>query len=99
MGLIGDGDPYALSNISDDQLDVVVDEIKRTMPYIGIRMVHASLRARGIRVPEYRVRECVHRTDPVNTALRWACPISRRTYAVAGPNALWHIDGNHKLVR
>lgn len=23
----------------------------------------------------------------------------RRTYQVAGPNSLWHIDGNHKLIR
>ena len=28
------------------------------------------------------------------------CPaIFRRTYSVPGPNALWHIDGNHKMIR
>ena len=26
-------------------------------------------------------------------------PIYRRTYSVDGPNALWHLDGNHKLIR
>ena len=26
-------------------------------------------------------------------------PIYRRTYYVPGPNALWHLDGNHKLIR
>ena len=26
-------------------------------------------------------------------------PICRRTYSVGGPNALWHLDGNHKLIR
>lgn len=26
-------------------------------------------------------------------------PIQRRTYSVPGPNALWHLDGNHKLVK
>ena len=26
-------------------------------------------------------------------------PIQRRTYSVAGPNALWHLDGNHKLIK
>lgn len=25
-------------------------------------------------------------------------PILRRTYSVPGPNALWHLDGNHKLI-
>ena len=29
---------------------------------------------------------------------RWHQPISRRTYSVAGPNSLWHIDGHHNLV-
>jgi hypothetical protein len=26
-------------------------------------------------------------------------PIHRHTYYVPGPNALWHLDGNHKLIR
>ena len=30
---------------------------------------------------------------------RWTSIIPRRTYRVAGSNALWHIDGNHKLIR
>lgn len=25
--------------------------------------------------------------------------LRRRQYSVPGPNALWHIDGNHKLIR
>ena len=99
MGLTGDGDPFAMSEITDHDLDQRVQDIKSQMPYIGIRMVHGTLRSRGVRVPQYRVRDCLHRIDPINTALRWACPISRRTYCVPGPNFLWHIDGNHKLIR
>ena len=26
-------------------------------------------------------------------------PIHRRVYSVPGPNALWHLDGNHKMIR
>ena len=26
-------------------------------------------------------------------------PIQRRVYCVPGPNALWHLDGNHKMIR
>lgn len=99
MGLVGSGDPYGLSDISDQELDSMVCDIKKSMPYIGIRMVHGALRARGIRVPQYRIRQCMHRVDPVNTALRWACPISRRVYSVPSSNSLWHMDGNHKLIR
>ena len=37
--------------------------------------------------------------DPVGTALRWRGTICRRKYNVRGPNAMWHIDGNHKMIR
>lgn len=36
--------------------------------------------------------------DPVGTALRWNQVLYRRKYSVHGPNALWHIDGHHKLI-
>lgn len=39
------------------------------------------------------------RIDPSGAALRSVVSIERRTYSVAGPNSLWHIDGNHKLIR
>lgn len=31
--------------------------------------------------------------------MRKKTALKRREYSVAGPNALWHIDGNHKLIR
>ena len=37
--------------------------------------------------------------DPEGTSLRWYGVIYRRRYRVPCPNALWHIDGNHKLIR
>ena len=36
--------------------------------------------------------------DPVNTRIRWATVISRRTYTVPAPNSLWHLDGHHSLI-
>ena len=41
----------------------------------------------------------VHAVDPLDTVLCWRIPIIRRPYSVSGPNALWHIDGHHKLIR
>ena len=73
QGLVGESDPFALSDLTDEQLDQTVQDIKAQMPYIGIQLVHGALRARGIRVPQYRVRECLHRVDPINSALRWPC--------------------------
>ena len=39
------------------------------------------------------------RVDPVNVCMRRMRVIRRRTYSVSGPNALWHIDGHHSLIR
>lgn len=39
--------------------------------------------------------------DPDGTALRALAnrTLRRRTYSVPAPNSMWHIDGNHKLIR
>jgi len=39
------------------------------------------------------------RVNAVGVALRTVHRMRRRSYRVAGPNSLWHIDGNHKLIR
>ena len=52
-----------------------------------------------MKVQRYRVRESLERVDPGGAAVRAVQSIQRRTYTVAGPNSLWHIDGNHKLIR
>ena len=92
-------DLQQFTDISDQELDASVTEIKTRMPDSGQNIVRGVLRAQGIHVPLPRVQESISRIDPVNTALRWAEPISRRIYSVASPNALWHMDGTHKLMR
>ena len=51
------------------------------------------------RVPEERVRSGLKRINPDGVALRWLQISPRRSYSVPGPLSLWHIDGNHKLIR
>ena len=46
-----------------------------------------------------RVREAMLVTDPNGTIVRFADLVHRRRYHVPCPQALWHIDGNHKLIR
>ncbi|CAG8656372.1 7417_t:CDS:2, partial [Paraglomus occultum] len=53
----------------------------------------------SVRVHRARVRESLHRVDPNGVIQRWQSLIPRRQYHVSGPNALWHLDGNHKLIR
>lgn len=88
------------SNLSDGDLDQAVIELKEQYPYCGYRMVDGFLKARGIRVQQIRVRESLQRCDPEGVASRWLSAVhSRCSYSVYGPLALWHIDGNHKLIR
>ena len=98
FGLVGT-EYTAFSDISDEDLKTAVSDIKQIMPDIGQSMLKGVLSSRGIEIPTVRLRECLAELDPINTALRWAGPISRRAYSVPHPNALWHMDGNHKLIR
>lgn len=48
-----------------------------------------------------RVQESMRRADPggVLMCTLQLNPRRRRRYSVRAPNSLWHIDGNHKLIR
>ncbi|XP_034027541.1 uncharacterized protein LOC117511752 [Thalassophryne amazonica] len=64
-------------------------------------MMLGHLRARGIKVQRRRVQESMHRIDPQGIIVRTLQlhTVRRRRYSVPGPSSLWHIDGNHKLIR
>ena len=85
--------------ISDSDLDHVILEIKHLHPLSGEVVIRGILRERSIKIQMSRVRKSIHRVDPINTALRWIRKNPRMVYSVPGPNALWHNDGLHKLIR
>lgn len=87
------------SPMSDDQLDELVATVQQQFPNWGNRQMYGHLLSRGIRVPFSRVRESQSRVDPEGCMLRRLRNLRRRTYSVQGPQHLWHIDGNHKLIR
>ena len=54
----------------------------------------------GLWVERRRVRDSMLRVNPRAAALRaMSQRLHRRSYRVAGPNSLWHLDGNPKLKR
>ncbi|CAL8255133.1 unnamed protein product [Boreogadus saida] len=75
------------SEMSDTQLDA--------------RMLRYHLQGRGHLVQIHRVRQSLKRVDPEGTEQRALAnrTLHRRQYSVPGPNCMWHIDGNHKLIR
>ena len=87
------------STVSDNQLDDIVAEIQQQFPLCGNRQMLGHLLARGLRVQQIRVREAQRRVDPEGSVMRRLRTINRRSYSVAAPRNLWHIDGNHKLIR
>ena len=89
------------STVSDEHLDTVINSILADFPETGYKRMTGFLRARGIVLQQNRIREAMRRMNPEGTfsrALRLHC-INRRSYQVESPLALWHIDGNHKLIR
>ena len=87
------------SQITDSELDIMVTGIQTQFPMCGNRQMQGHLLAHGIRVQQHRIREAQRRVDPCGSVMRRLRVINRRQYQVNGPGALWHIDGNHKLIR
>ena len=81
------------SEISDAEI------VRGVQEQWGNRQMYGYLLSRGIRVQVDRVRECQRRVDPEGCVLRSLRNLRRRVYSVQGPQHLWHIDGNHKLIR
>jgi Integrase core domain len=93
---IQDPKPYAA--ITDIELDAVIRNIThQTAGVIGSQFMQSALLDQNLKIQRQRIRDSMARIDPVGTLDRWAAVIPRRVYSVAGPNSLWHMDGNLKL--
>ncbi|RVE66924.1 hypothetical protein OJAV_G00112930 [Oryzias javanicus] len=89
------------SQISEEQLDQAIQQIKTELPTAGYRMVKGRLLSMGINVQWQKLTASMHRVDGLGILSRitgLGC-IVRRTYSVRGPLSLWHVDTNHKLIR
>ncbi len=87
------------SVISEEELDSVVEDFVSKFPTAGQKTLSGHLSTLGIRIQHFKIRESLYRVDPWGVKLRSRQLLHRRKYKVPGPNSLWHIDGNHKLVR
>ncbi|KAF9050909.1 hypothetical protein BDP27DRAFT_668555 [Rhodocollybia butyracea] len=86
-----------MSTLSDDELDAVIGHILEVFPAFGRRMIAGHLRHLGHSVPRARIRLSYERVTG-SPAFLTARPIERWRYHVAGPNSLWHHDGQHGMV-
>ena len=87
------------ADLTDAELHRIIEEIKLEHPLCGNQQMRGHLLSRGLRVQQHRIREAQHAVDPEGSIMRRLRVIHRRTYSVPAPRSLWHIDGNHKLIR
>ena len=89
------------SDMSSEELDAEITSILRNFPNTGYKRMTGFLLSRNVRIQQQRIREAMRRVNPGGTLLRALelNIVQRRKYQVRSPLALWHIDGNHKLVR
>ena len=84
---IKDCDFYAESNVamSNEELDDLIKSIKNEHPLSGERIIIGILRAKGVSVQRWKIRESIHRVDPINAAIRWIQKHPRWIYSGSWP--------------
>ena len=87
------------SDISDAELDGVMELLVKDFPQNGIVLMWGQLRSMNIFVTRQKVHDSLTRVSPHFVHHRRSSTISRRVYSVPSSNALWHIDGLHCLIR
>jgi hypothetical protein len=89
------------SKIPDQALDQVIHNFLQKKDHTtGSGYVIGHVRRKGIRVQRRHIRAAIRRVDRVGQTMRRneRAKIPRRSYHVPRPNALWHMDGHHKLI-
>ena len=84
------------SSMTDAQLDQMVRTISSLHPQCGEKKHHWTLEEPRILVQRERIRESIRRVDPIEW--NWELDVSSIEECTA-LNALWHLDGYHKLIR
>lgn len=87
------------SRMPQAHIEREVEAIKNEHPNAGEVMVQGHLASKGLHFQREKVRAAMHVVDPEGIEERKRKPIKRRVYSNPFPNYVWHIDGNHKLVR
>ena len=87
------------SLMTDADLDFIVAQITQDNPKCGEKSLTGRLKSAGILVQRECIRASLRRVDPTGVVSRFQTILHRRVYNVPSANALWHLDGYHKLIR
>lgn len=92
-------EPPKYSGVAKKDLTSHIQSIKKDHPNCGEKVVSGHLRSRGLHVQRAKVREIIREVDSERVEARRRRALKRREYSVPCPLFLWHVDGNHKLIR
>lgn len=89
------------AEVEDEDLDRLVKAFRERYPGTGLRYLRGFLFRNDLRIQKERVMASIKRVDPVGLLVQQqhTHSIQRQVYRVARPNAVWHLDGHHKLIR
>lgn len=87
------------SDITNEDINELIRAYREQRPDSGLRYIMGYIRGLQLRIQRRRLIESQHQVDGTGVALRAHRAARRRTYRVPRPNALWHCDGHHKLIR
>jgi hypothetical protein len=85
----------SLPALNDTEVDSIVASHLEIFPNFGRSMIIGSLLSNGQRLTRKQLRASYDRLQGGPTQTFSNRRIHRRTYQVAGPNSLWHHDGQH----
>jgi hypothetical protein len=89
----------SFTDLSSEELDDIIAEYLMNKPDHGYQYVHGHLRSLGLKVGQVDVQASLRRVKPLGALLNSRQAVQRRSYLLTRPNAVWHLDGHHKLIR
>ncbi|XP_045024105.1 uncharacterized protein LOC123469355 isoform X1 [Daphnia magna] len=84
------------SNISDNDLDIVIANVLKRFPKFGLQLLQGKLVADGYKLQEKRLRASYARIG-LKKAKPGLKQIPRVVYHADSPLQMWHMDGFHKF--
>jgi hypothetical protein len=93
--IVYNGQPTRAPPPSNDEVDSIVAAHLDIFPNFGRSMIVGSLHSSGQRLTRQQLRDSYDRLQGGPTQSFSQRRIHRRAYHVAGPNSLWHHDGQH----
>ena len=90
----------SFTEMSDEDLNQIVKGYLQSHPNSGIQYLTGRLRTQGLCIQRGHLEQSIKQVDQLGQTLRHrkTAKKPRRQYHASRPNALWHIDGHHKLI-